>query len=48
MQLAKTGPKNPILALAQLASGFSKESFEKTIGKLQEIRDNLEIQLAEE
>jgi len=48
MQLAKTGPKNPIMALAQLASGFSKESFAKTIEKLSQIRDELESQIAEE
>jgi transcription elongation GreA/GreB family factor len=48
IQLAKTGPKNPIMALAQLASSFSKESFAKTIEKLEQIRDDLNVQIAEE
>jgi len=48
IQLAKVGPKNPIMALAQLASGFNAESFARTIEKLEQIRDELEEQISAE
>jgi chromosome segregation ATPase len=48
VQLAKVGAKNPIMALAQLASGFNAESFRRTIEKLNQIRDDLQTQMEEE
>jgi chromosome segregation ATPase len=45
-QLAKIGSSNPILALAQVASGFSAASLEKVTGVLENLKDDLEESLA--
>jgi predicted nucleic acid-binding Zn-ribbon protein len=41
-ELAKIGSSNPILALAQVASTFSKASLDNVIGKMEELRTSLE------
>lgn len=44
-QLSKIGSTNPILALAQVASGFTAESLSKVSGVLENLKDDLEESL---
>jgi len=44
-QLSKIGNTNPILALAQVASGFTAESLGKVTGVLEQLKDDLDESL---
>lgn len=45
-QLEKIGKSNPILALAQVASGFTAESLNKVSGALEQLKEDLQESLA--
>lgn len=48
IELAKIGGNNPILALAQVASTFSKDRLDHVISKMEELRASLEASLIDD